>query len=98
MKQDFFDYIGVGDSAGRMKDAYEMRFLRDLFDNLDNRGFSDVFMVSGKLKMYFEQRYKETGELDPLADKQIEDVQHAGLDTVLSPGSVVSFVPPITGG
>ncbi len=84
LKQDFFDYIGVGDSAGRMKDAYEMRFLRDLFDNLDNRGFSDVFMVSGKLKMYFEQRYKETGELDPLADKQIEDVQHAGLDTVLA--------------
>ncbi|MGI6108806.1 MAG: MrcB family domain-containing protein [Eubacteriaceae bacterium] len=83
-KQQLFDYIGIGDDTENFADAYEIEFLKEFFGELNNRGQADVFMVSGKLKRYFEKREKEAGEQDRAADKQIENLQSAGLDDILS--------------
>ncbi len=83
-KQAFFDYIGIGDETEVFEDAYEIAFLKNFFEELSGRGQADAFMISGKLKKYFEERQKTYGEQDRRAKKQIEDIENAGLDAVLS--------------
>lgn len=83
-KQTFFDAIGIGDDTDSFEDAYEIVFLKIFFEELTGRGQSDAFMVAGKLKKYFEKRLKETGEQDRNAKETIDDIEHAGLDVVLS--------------
>lgn len=83
-KQAFFDAIGIGDDTDNFEDAYEIVFLKIFFEELSGRGQSDAFMVAGKLKKYFEKRMKETGEQDRAAKETIDDIEHAGLDVVLS--------------
>lgn len=83
-KQDFFEYLGTGTEPGNLRDAYDILFIRELFDNMDNKGFSDVFMISAKIKKALEKRFDETGETDRQAKKAIDNIKEAGLDKVLS--------------
>lgn len=83
-KQQLFDYFGTGAGTDNFADAYEIEFMKEFFEELSNRGQSDVFMVSGKLKKFFTEREKQTGEQDRSARKQIASVADAGLDDILS--------------
>ena len=84
MKQELFDYLGPGKTVNSFKDSYEMVFLKYYFEMADNRGHSDVFMVSAALKRFYENRLKEGKPLDKNADRTIDDIENAGLDVVLA--------------
>ena len=83
-KQAFFDYLGQGKSVTAFKDSYEMLFIRNFFAEIDNRGRADVFMVTAKIKQFYELR-ENAGKLqDKKAAVTINNLTDAGLDEILS--------------
>jgi len=83
-KQSFFDYLGQGKSVTAFKDSYEMLFIRHFFAEADNRGRADVFMVTAKIKKFYESRENDGKLQDKKADTTISNLTDAGLDEVLA--------------
>lgn len=84
IKQSLFDFLGPGKSLVSFKDSYELLFLKNYLEQVDNRWRADVFMVSAGVKKFYAGRIKEGRDQDKNADKIIDNVGTAGLDEILS--------------
>lgn len=82
-KQQLFDLIGPGKSISHFDDSYGLLFLKAYFENIDNMWRSDVFVVSGDVQKFYQERIKSGKPQDPKAAKTLDNMADAGLDVVL---------------